>query len=116
MGDVNIFDLLITLSGVYLIYTAVIMKKSGKITGGVIVSKDVEVDKIKDKDGFIKYMYGKVLLLGILTCIVGAVGIVNNKLHGPVIISFIGVICYLVMLVLFAAATVKAKKRYMEQD
>ena len=60
----NLFDYLIILSGLYLVYTGINMKQTGEIKTGVIVSKDVDVNRIKDKEGFIKYMYARVLIIG----------------------------------------------------
>ena len=39
----NLFDYLIILSGLYLVYTGINMKQTGEIKTGVIVSKDVDV-------------------------------------------------------------------------
>lgn len=113
MNTMNLFDLLIVISGFYLIYTAVSMKRTGKIAGGVLLSKDVDVNKIRDKEGFIHYMYGKVILLGILTCAAGAMGFITESINGPVWLPLIGVGCYLVILILFAAASNKAKKLFI---
>lgn len=114
MEGLNIFDILIALSGVYLIYEAVRMKRTGDITGGVIVSKEVDVNNIRDKEGFIKYMFGKVFAMGILALIVGVVGMINSWLKGPVFLSLIGVLAYLAVLILFAVASVKARKKFIE--
>ncbi len=112
--DASIFDLLIAGCGLYLIYTAISMKKHGQVKAGVIVSKDVDVEKIRDKAGFIQYMYGKVLLIGILAVLVGVISLVNTKLGGPDIISILSVIGYLIVLVVFAVATVKARKKFID--
>ncbi len=114
MESINIFDVLIIASGLYMIYTAFIMKKSGKITGGVLISKDVDVDKIRDKDGFINYMYIKVLVMGILTCLIGLGGILLTKINAPSYIMLIGIACFIVVLILFTLASRKAKKMFID--
>ena len=48
MGNINIFDLLIAGSGIYLMYTAIMMKRKGELKTGVIISKDVDVNKIRE--------------------------------------------------------------------
>lgn len=108
----NIFDLLITLSGAYLVYAAVIMKINGRIVNGIMTGKDADVDKMRDKEGFIGYMFGKLMLLGILTILSGLSSIINTKMGGPVYISLIGVAVVLVVLILFAVALNKARKRF----
>lgn len=115
MDTVNVFDFLIIISGIYLIYSAVVMKMTGKISGGTIVSKDVDVNKIRDKEGFIKYMFGKALFMGILTCALGLIGILTTKLNGPAYLSFIGLGGFLIVLILFARASNKARKLFIDK-
>ena len=114
MGNINIFDLLIAGSGIYLMYTAIMMKRKGELKTGVIISKDVDMNKIRDKEGFIRYMYGKVLILGLLAVVVGGIGIFNTKWNGPEYLSLIGIGCYLVVLVIFGVASSKAKKKFID--
>lgn len=114
MGGFGIFDMLIAASGVYLAYAAVMMKKSGEIKSGVIVNKDIDVNKIKDKEGFINYMYGKVLLIGLLAAAVGVGNMLNAKLNGPVYFTLIGIVLYLAVLVLYAIAFSKARKKFID--
>lgn len=113
MDAANIFDLLISLCGLYLIYAAVVMKKDGRIVNG-IVSKENIADGMRNKEGFIKYMFGKIMLLGITATLAGIIGIVNTKLEGPAYISLIGTIVFFAALVLFTVASGKAKKKYIE--
>lgn len=114
MNTSTFFDLLITGSGFYLIYIAIIMKKKGEIKQGVIVSKDVDIDKIRDKKGFIDYMFSRLLLVGVLTIAAGMVSLLNTYFTGPSYISIIIVVIYLLVLILFTAATVKARKKYID--
>lgn len=113
MDTMNIFDLLILGCGIYLVYSALTMKKTGKIAAGVLLSKDVDADKIKDKAGFIQYMFSKLLGLGILTCVAGAWGLIAPKLNASGWVTLIGWGCYMVCLVLFAVSANKAKKKFV---
>lgn len=114
MSNLSIFDLLITGSGLYLIYVAVIMKTRGEITKGVIVSRDVNTDSMRDKDGFIRYMYGKSLFMGILTAAAGALNMANFYVQGPAWISMAAVAGYIMALVVFAVFTLKARKKFID--
>ncbi len=114
MDNMSIFDILITACGLYLVYTAVVMKIKGKIVKGVLVSKDVDVEKIKDKEGFIRYMSGKALLVGVLAAAVGMINLVNSYLKGPGWISIAVIAGYFVVLMVFAYSSVKARKIYIE--
>lgn len=115
MNTVNIFDVLIVVSGLYMIYAAIVMKTQGKITGGIIVSKDVDVNQIRDKEGLIAYMFGKVLLIGIITCIVGVTGILLIKFNGPVYVSVISLSIFLIVLIWFAILSKKARKMFIDK-
>ena len=81
---------------------------------GVIISKDIDVNKIRDKEGFIRYMFGKVLILGVLAVVVGLLGILNTRWNGPEYLSLIGIGCYLAVLVFFGIASSKAKKMFID--
>ncbi|NBI91378.1 hypothetical protein D3Z45_12565 [Lachnospiraceae bacterium] len=110
----NLFDYLIILSGLYLVYTAVNMKQSGEVKNGVIVSKDVDVNRIRDKEGFIKYMYGRVLIIGGLAIAVGGVGILSTWLNWPGYLSLLATGGYLIVIICFAVASAKARKIFID--
>lgn len=112
--DTNIFDLLIGASGIYLIYTAVMMKKTGEIKTGVIVSREADIHKMRDKEGFINYMFGKVLLIGALTVLAAIGNVLRTYYGGPVWIAIIANGCYLAVLFFYAAASSKAKKMFID--
>ena len=114
MDNTSIFDLLIAGCGLYLVYTAVVMKTKGKIIKGVLVSKEVDVEKIRDKEGFIRYMFGKVLLAGILAAAVGVTNLINFYVKGPAWISMAVVAGYFAVLMVFAVSSVKARKKYID--
>ncbi len=114
MNNINIFDLLITGSGLYLIYVAVIMKTKGEIAKGVIVSRDVDIERMRDKEGFIRYMYGKSLFMGILTAAVGAINMANFYVQGPAWVSIAAVAGYIMVLAAFAVFTLKARKKFID--
>ncbi len=114
MDTSNMFDLLIIISGIYLIYSAITMKTTGNISGGALVSKDVDVNKIRDKEGFITYMFPKALFMGILTCAIGLMGIITTEYGGPAYISLIAFGGFIIVLVLFAVASNRAKKMFID--
>ncbi len=108
MGNVNIFDLLIGASGVYLIYIAVVMKKTGEIKTGVIVSKEMDVNKMKDKKGFIDYMFGRVLLAGALIVLSAAGNLAVTGLNIAADAVFIAA------LIIYMVAYRKARKLFID--
>ena len=114
MGNVNIFDLLIGASGVYLIYIAVVMKKTGEIKTGVIVSKEMDVNKMKDKKGFIDYMFGRVLLAGALIVLSAAGNLAVTELNGPLWLSMAGNARFVAALIIYMVAYRKARKLFID--
>ncbi len=110
----NLFDYLIILSGLYLVYTAVNMKQSGEVKTGVIVSKDVDVNRIRDKEGFINYMYGRVLVIGVLAIAVGGLGVLSTRLNWPGYLSLLATGGYLIVIICFAVASAKARKKFID--
>ena len=106
-------DVLIIGFGLYLIYCAVKMKRTGELTKGVIIRKDADLTKAPDVPGFIRYMYAKVIAIGICTCICGTLGIINDTYMqlGMMYLGVIGV--FVVAIGIFAFVTVKAQKKYL---
>lgn len=70
-------DLIIVVSGAYLIYAAVQMKRTGEIAGSVIIGKGYDVKKAKDPQGFIDYMYLKSILMGVCVILSGGLDYIN---------------------------------------
>lgn len=112
--NTNIFDLLIGAGGIYLIYTAVVMKKTGEIKTGVLVSKETDIHKMRDKEGFINYMFGKVLLIGVLTVLAAIGNVLRTSYGGPIWISLAANGCYVAVLIFYTAAFSKAKKMFID--
>ena len=83
------FDILIIGCGFYLMYVAYNMKKTGEINNTVIVGKNCDVSKAKDKQGFIDYMYMKSIIMGAIIAIGGAFDFVNEKLGNSVYFSLL---------------------------
>ncbi len=77
-GVGGMIDILFFGSGVYLIYTAVMAKKNGNIVSNVMLAKSVSENRIKDKLGFIDYMYKRILLAGVMIVIASIIHLVND--------------------------------------
>lgn len=115
----NIFDALITICGLYLAINGIMMKVNGTINPGVVLSKNVKVDNIKDKEGFIKYMWPKLLICGLLCA---AAGIFNMTFASMVgegdIYLFIDLgvnALFFVLLIIYGLFAVKAQKLFVKQ-
>ena len=71
----NIFDLAIIIGGAMILYYAVQMKTVDKIKVGVMIPPDVNVQKMKDRAGFINYSYPRHVAQGIALVLLGVTGI-----------------------------------------
>ena len=69
MNLVLIFDVIIAGLGIYLIYSAFQMKKTGEISNVII--NELEVTKCKDRKSFIQSIYNQVIILGAIAVIFG---------------------------------------------
>ncbi len=107
------FDVLIVMCGIYIIYTMVRMKREGKINPSVLLGKNITESMIKDKEGFIKYMYPKAMGLGIITVVCGIADYLNEIMGNFRIVSFLIMIAFFVVLAIYCVYANKAKKKFI---
>lgn len=101
-------------SGIYLIYSAMVMKRDHEIPAGVFMSKSINVNSIKDKDGFISYMFSKGLAFGVVTFLVGASDCINNMYWGSNVWFRMGSFAvYIVILTIYTKLSSRAQKIYI---
>lgn len=114
MGMSGFIDLLFLGSGVYLIYTACMAKKNGTIAANVMLDKNADEKSIKDRTGYIEYMYKKIIIAGALIIIAGIVNLVNDYYISSIALNWVGIIMILVAIVVYAVAYKNGRKQYME--
>lgn len=76
MNFMVVFDVVIAVLGLYLIYAAMQMKRSGEISN-VIVNPE-EIARCKNKRGFIDFIYDKVLIFGVVALAFGILGGISD--------------------------------------
>lgn len=76
MNYIVIFDLIVAVLGIYLIYSALQMKKTGQINT-VMVSSE-EIRRCADPAGFIRRIYRPTLLFGGISLAFGILACVND--------------------------------------
>lgn len=114
MDTFNLFDLIITGCGIYVVYTTIKTKVTGEVASGLMIGKNVDIKKAKDIKGFISYMYGKTLFIGILTVICGLLGLLNTYMLDNLVLLELIVCCvYFVLLIIYCIISVKAQKKYL---
>jgi len=73
--DLDIFSIFLILGGAYLLYTAVLLIKDRKVTPSVMLSPGTAPEAIKDLDGFIRFMFPRILAVGLVTLVTGLIDI-----------------------------------------
>ena len=111
-GMFLLLDIIIAAYGAYLIYGAWNLRNKGEI-GGAIWSKDLPMRKCKDKEGFSKYMFPRLLISGILVLINGILGILDDRMPNlPLAVSLIPMAIILFVVIWYIVYAGKAKRMY----
>lgn len=115
MGMGGMIDFLFLASGIYLIYSAVMAKHKGNIAANVMLSKDANENDIRDKFGFIDYMYKKILSAGVMIILASAIHLVNDYYIHSIQLTWIGIALILLALAIYTFAFLRGRKMYMDQ-
>ncbi len=108
-----ILDVFMAFFGGYLVYAAVKMKQTGELAKGIMVSKDADLSKAKDIPGYVQYMYGKTILMGVCALVCGAVGVLNDLYGGLTMVQLVMAVVFFIVVVGFGVMTSKAQKKYL---
>lgn len=108
----DLIDIFCILSGGYLVYAALVMKLKGRIVSNVVLSKSMDVNTIHDKEGLIRYLYGKLLFFGGLIILSSIVNLVNEHMAGPSIVSVITCSLFALAIIGYGVVTNRALKKY----
>ena len=109
----NVMDFICIFCGIYLMYVGIVMKTQGKINANVVLSKGISENAIRDKEGFIRYLYGKLVLIGAVIVLAGVVNLVSDlQGGGDGMVSVITFAIFIAAMVAYAAVVSKALKKY----
>lgn len=105
-------DILIILSGAYLVYTSVQMKRTGEISS-LIVGKGFDLKKAIDVNGYIEYMYLKSIIMGVVVMAGGGVNYLNDNYWN--IPNFNLIICgvFLAVIAIYGKIATDAQKKFL---
>lgn len=110
----DVIDILCILCGAYLVYAAVVMKTQKRIIGNVLLKKGTDENSLKDKDGFINFLFAKVLVVGILWIIGGIINFINSYVGGPAAMTTVVCVLFGVSLVVYGVLTNLAMRKFMK--
>ncbi len=119
-----LLDLIVVAAGIYLLYTWFRLKKEGKLfENQLLVPKDSKITDCLDEEGFIAYFQPKLLILGVICTVIGAICAVEGQTgffsglfptveKMPVIINLGGNGISFAVLVWYMVCWTKARKEY----
>lgn len=113
MGMSGVIDFVFLVSGGYLIWTAVSAKKRESIIADVMLGKNITENHVKDKVGFIEYMYKRLILAGGLIVAASLVHLINDYFIGSVTLTLVGIVGVIGGLVLYTVAYMRGQKLYI---
>ncbi len=106
-------DIILAVSGIYLIYTAVQMKRTGEINNSVMVGKGYDLKKAKDLKGYIEYMYLKTIIMGVLIIVSSALDYMNEN-YWKIPYFSIGIyVVFWVLIIVYGKLSTDAQKKYL---
>lgn len=97
---------------VTLIYNAIKMKSSREIPK-MVVSARIDLEKAIDKEGFIDYMFPRLIFLGVAIFVFSVFALLSGYLGLNAYISFISDMAFFVIIIVFGVITVKAQDKYL---
>ena len=79
-----------------------------------MLGKDMNENDIRDKAGFIVYMYKRIVLAGIIIILAGIMQMVNDWYLGLPVLTWIGIAMILAAMAVYTAAYLQGKKRFLQ--
>ncbi len=106
--------ILCVICGAYMVYAAVLMKYKGKFISSVVFGNGVDENSIRDKEGFVKYLYGKLMLCGIVDVLMGVICLICDFVSGPGLMSMIANFIFFISIVAYWIFINKALRKYVK--
>lgn len=110
MDVMLVFNVVVALFGAYMIWSALQMKKSGKINSMVLAQEELKSERYK---GFIEFLYWREMLFGALVLIVGVLGVLNETVMPIGKASILEVIIFLAAFIWFQNSLAKAREKFL---
>lgn len=115
MGMGGVIDFLFLASGTYLVGTALMAKRQGNVAANVMLGKNMTEKDIDDKEGYIDYMYKRLLLSGVLIMIASLIHLANDYYIGSDALTWLGIAVLLIALIIYVQAYRNGQKLYMKR-
>lgn len=112
----SLIDMLFIASGVYLIFSACMSKKSGVIAVNIMLGRAAEEKAIEDKAGYIDYMYKRIIVAGLLIITAGTLNLINGYYFNSAMMTLIASVTLFAAIILYIVIFRKGQKRYMKSN
>ena len=104
-----IFDAVVLAYGFYTIYSAISMKRTKDLSNWLVGAETAA--SIRDKEGYISFIFPKIILMGAMAVVFGAVSLVNDCVTPITLVMQVMVLVFLAICVLLFVTVRKAKKK-----
>lgn len=111
MNIMPVIDVVITVFGLYMVISALKMKRSGALNA-LIVTKE-EADACKNPEAFITFIYWKEALFGGILALVGILGLVNELLVSLGYFKYVELVLFLAVFAWFWWQLQKARRCFL---
>lgn len=111
----KILDIVEIIIGIYVIYLAYKMKKTGKLENNALISKSVDLNKAKDPKGYIDATFLPDIICGAAFALAGIVSRISEGTSYYSLIQNICMVVSVLILLVFGYYIVKAQRKYLEE-
>lgn len=109
----GLIDGIIFACGIYMFYSAYLMKTKGELKVGWLVSKNINLERSKDVPGYINYMYPRVLFFAICVLIYSVINFYSTYLSSLGMIQMATFVLFFIVVIWFAYISTRASKKYL---
>lgn len=107
--------ILCVISGAYMMYAAIVMKYKGKFIKSVVLSGGIDENSLRDKEGFVKYLYIRLLCCGLADVVIGIACLINDFMNGDRLLSSIANIVFFISIVAYGIFINKALRKHVKR-
>ena len=108
----SLLDILIIFSGLYIIYSSVMMMVTKQIPS-LLVGKNTQIPQGADTDGYRNAMFKPTFAIGIVGLIGGGISYLSNTQASLKIPALVAVVVYLICSIIFSIYAKKSQDKYL---
>ncbi len=109
----SLMDIIFVGAGAYMLYAWILMKKTGEIKTSMLLSKEIDIRKCKDLEGYKSFIAPKMLVFGFTSLVYGGYGLVNSYVFPmPMQVYWIVMALFFAVLIWFAVQSRKGVEMF----